>query len=124
MEPEVFIIPFVVMGGPVLIALIFLRYRYVQTQARYRMLLDLAGKGVELPQALLVDPHTPYSERRRALVLISAGLGLMAMFVALPFKFDDGINVSSLWGFGLLPLMTGLGYLASWWLNWRGDVRG
>jgi hypothetical protein len=124
MEPEVFIIPFVVMGGPVLIALIFLRYRTVQTQARYATLLQLAEKGVELPPTLLVEPHTPYSERRRALVLISAGLGLMAMFIALPFKLDNGLGVSSLWGLGLLPLMTGLGYLASWWLNWRGDMRG
>jgi len=124
MEPAYFIIPLVVMGAPVLIALIFMRYRYVQTQARYRMLLDLAQKGVELPQALLVDLQTPYSERRRALVLISAGLGLMAMFIALPFKLDSGLGVSSLWGLGLLPLMTGLGYLASWWLNWRGDLRG
>jgi hypothetical protein len=124
MEPEFFIIPFVVMGAPVLIALIFLRYRYVQTQARYTTLLQLAAKGVELPPALLVDPHTPYSERRRALVLISAGLGLMATFIALPFKLDGGLGLSSLWGLGLLPLMTGLGYLASWWLNWRGDMRG
>ena len=124
MEPAFFIIPLVVMGAPVLIALIFMRYRHVQTQARYRMLLDLAGKGVELPEALLIDPTTPYSERRRALVLISAGLGLMAMFATLPFKLDGGLGVGSLWGLGLLPLMTGLGYLASWWLNWRGDVRG
>jgi hypothetical protein len=117
MEPEFFIIPLVVMGGPVLIVLIAMGYRYKQTQARYRMLLDLAGKGVDLPPALLADPHTPYSERRRALVLIAGGLGLMAMFVALPFKLDSGQSISSLWGLGLLPLMTGLGYLVSWWLN-------
>ena len=124
MEPEFFFIPFVVMLAPVLIVLIAMGYRYKQTQARYRMLLDLAGKGVELPPALLVDPHTPYSERRRALVLICSGLGLMAMFIALPFKLDGGLGVGSLWGLGLLPLMIGLGYLASWWLNWRGDMRG
>lgn len=124
MEPELLLIPFVVMLAPVLIVVIAMGYRYKQTQARYRMLLDLAGKGVELPPALLADPHTPYSERRRALVLIAAGLGLMAMFAALPFKLDGGLSVSSLWGLGLLPLMTGLGYLASWWLNWRGDMRG
>jgi hypothetical protein len=124
MEPEMIFIPLVVVLGPVLIVLIAMGYRYKQTQARYRMLLDLAGKGVELPPALLTDPHTPYSERRRALVLIGGGIGLMAMFFALPFKLDNGLGISSLWGLGLLPLMTGLGYLASWWLNWRGDVRG
>jgi hypothetical protein len=32
--------------------------------------------------------------------------------------------VGSLWGLGLLPLMIGLGYLASWWLNRRGELGG
>jgi len=123
MEPA-FIIPFAVLLPPVLIVLIVLRYRYQQTQARYRTLLQLADKGVELPEELLVEPHTVYSERRRALVLISGGLGLMATFAALPFQLDNGLGVGSLWGLGLLPLMTGLGYLASWWLNRRDAGRG
>jgi hypothetical protein len=100
-----------------------LRYRYRQTRERYQMLLQLADKGVELPPQLLVEPNVVYSERRRALVLISAGIGLMAMLLALPGQFDSGQSIHGLWGLGLLPLMTGLGYLASWWLN-RGDVRG
>jgi hypothetical protein len=56
-------------------------------------------------------------------VLIGAGLGLIVMFLALPGQFDDGPRVSSFWGIGLLPLMTGLGYLASWWLNQRDGTR-
>jgi hypothetical protein len=48
----------------------------------------------------------------------------MAMFLALPGQFDNGLGINRLWGIGLLPLMTGLGYLASWCLNRRGDVRG
>lgn len=122
MPIEIFI-PLVLTGAPVLIVLIAMRYRYQQTQARYRMLLQLTEKGVELPQALLVEPHTAYPERRRALVLIGGGLGLMAMFIALPIKLADGQSISSLWGLGLLPLMIGLGYLVSWWLNWRGNIR-
>ena len=121
---EFLFIPFVVMSAPVLIVLIVLRYRYQQTQARYRTLLQLADKGVELPPALLLEPQVAYCERRRALVLIGGGLGLIAMFLALPGQFDSGLGVDRLWGIGLLPLMTGLGYLASWWLNRRGDVRG
>ena len=117
-------IPLVVMTAPVLIVLILLRYRYQQTQARYRTLLQLADKGAELPPQLLVEPNVVYSERRRALVLIGAGLGLMAMFLALPGQTDDGLSIHSLWGLGLLPLMIGLGYLASWWLNWREKERG
>lgn len=117
-------IPLVVMAAPVLILLILLRHRYQQTQARYRTLLQLAEKGVDLPSQLLVEPNLVYSERRRALVLIGGGLGLMAMFLALPGQLDNGLSVHSLWGLGLLPLMIGLGYLASWWLNWREKARG
>jgi hypothetical protein len=118
------LIPAVVMGAPVLIVLIVLRYRYQQTQARYRTLLQLADKGVELPPQLLVEPQIAYSERRRALVLISGGIGVMLTLLALPGQLDNGHSLHELWGLGLLPLMTGLGYLASWWLNRRDDVRG
>lgn len=122
-EPILLFIPLIVMLAPVLIVLMFLRYRTQQTQARYRTLLELADKGVALP-AELIEPQTVYSERRRALVLISGGLGLMATFLALPFELDKGVSVHGLWGLGLLPLMTGLGYLASWWLNRRDATRG
>lgn len=124
MDPIVLIIPLVLFLGPTLIVLIFFRYRYLQTQARYSTLLQLAEKGVELAPQMLAEPRLEYSERRRALVLIGAGIGLMVMFAALPGHFDNGVGVRSLWGLGLLPLMIGLGYLASWWLNWRGVARG
>lgn len=117
-------IPGVVMLTPVAILLIFLRYRTEQTKERYRTLLQLAEKGVELPPHLLVEPHTPNADRRRAIVLICGGLGLMAMFLALPYQFQDGQRIASLWGLGFLPLMTGIGYFASWWLNRRDDMRG
>lgn len=122
MDPAIFI-PFVFLLAPTLIVLIFLRYRYLQTQARYNTLLQLAEKGVELAPQMLAEPRLEYSERRRALVLIGAGIGLMVMFVALPGHFDNGLGVRSLWGIGLLPLMIGLGYLASWWLNRRDGSR-
>lgn len=123
MDPIMFI-PLVVMAAPVLVVLIVLRYRHRQTQARYRALLELADKGVELPTQLLIEPGIDYSERRRALVLISSGLGLMLMLSVLPGELGDGHSLRSLWGIGLLPLMTGLGYLASWWLNRRDETHG
>ncbi|HET7222483.1 MAG TPA: DUF6249 domain-containing protein [Rhodanobacteraceae bacterium] len=123
MDPTIFI-PFVLFLAPTLIVLIFFRYRYLQAQARYNTLVQLAEKGVELAPQMLAEPQVAYSERRRALVLISAGVGLMVMFTALPGHFDSGLSVRSLWGLGLLPLMIGLGYLASWWLNRRGGMRG
>jgi phosphatidylglycerophosphate synthase len=121
---DYFLIPLVVMSAPVLIILIVLRYSYRRTQARYDTLLQLADKGVDLTPELLREPSVAYSERRRALVLMGGGLGLIAMFLTLPGQLDNGLGISRLWGIGLLPLMTGLGYLASWWLNRRGDTRG
>ncbi|HEY4147239.1 DUF6249 domain-containing protein [Pinirhizobacter sp.] len=121
---EYLFIPFVVMSAPVLIVLIVLRYRYLQSKARYHALMQLADKGVDLPPQLLLEPQVAYCERRRALVLIGGGLGIVAMFLALPGQLDNGLGINRLWGIGLLPLITGLGYLASWWLNRRGDVRG
>ncbi|WP_333681543.1 DUF6249 domain-containing protein [Dyella sp.] len=121
---EFLFIPLVVMGAPVTIVFIVLRYSYRRTQARYNTLMQLADKGVELPPQLLLEPQVAFCERRRALVLIGGGLGLMAMFLALPGQLDSGLGINRLWGIGLLPLMTGLGYLISWWLNRRGDVRG
>jgi len=121
---EFIFIPLIVLAPPVLIVLITLRYRDRQTQARYRTLLQLADKGVELPPQLLVDAQPGDVERRRALVLIGGGLGVMATFLALPGHFDGGgTRLSELWGLGLLPLMTGLGYLASWWFNRRESAR-
>ena len=124
MDSFLLLIPVVVMATPILIVLMVMRYRYQQTQARYHTLLQLAEKGVDLPPQLLIEPQIAYSERRRALVLISGGIGVMLTLLALPGQLDDGHSIRELWGLGLLPLMTGLGYLASWWLNWRSDVRG
>jgi len=121
---EFLFIPLVVMLAPVLIVLIVLRYRHLQTQARYRTLLQLADKGVDLTAQLLLEPQVSDIERRRALVLCGGGLGVIAMFLALPGQLDSGLDISRLWGIGLLPLLTGLGYLASWWLNRRDLVRG
>jgi len=120
METSMLFVPALVMLTPVAILLIFLRYRTELAKERFRTLLKLAEKGVELPHHLLVEPHDPHADRRRALVLISSGLGLMATFLALPFELRGGQRIASLWGLGLLPLMTGLGYFASWWLNRRG----
>ena len=124
MNSAMLIIPGLVMLAPVLILLIFMRYRTELTKERYRTLLQLAEKGVDLPHGLLAEPHPANSDRRRALVLVGGGLGLMAMFLALPFQFHSGQHIASLWGLGLLPLMIGLGYLASWWLNRSDDMRG
>ncbi|WP_297802190.1 DUF6249 domain-containing protein [Arenimonas sp. GDDSR-1] len=116
-------IPAVIMITPIAILVIFLRYRSEQSRQRYHTLLQLAEKGVELPHDLLVEPRSADTDRRRALVLIGGGLGLTAMFLALPFEFHSGQRIAGLWGLGLPPLMTGLGYLVNWRLNQRDDIR-
>jgi len=124
MNPALLFIPGVVMLTPVAILLIFMRYRTAQTRERYKTLLQLADKRVELPPQLLIEPLPADADRRRGLVLMGAGIGMMGMFAVLPVEFENGQQLSDLWGLGLLPLMTGLGYLANWWLNRRDDMRG
>ena len=120
---ELFLVA-LVMLTPVAILLVFLRYRTNITPERYRTLLQLADRGIELPHELMTEPQVPHADRRRGLVLVAGGLGVIAMFVALPFEFHDGQRISTLWGLGLLPVMTGFGYVASWWLNQRDAMRG
>jgi hypothetical protein len=113
------------MLAPVLIVLIVLRYRYRANAGALSAAVAASRQGRgSSHRSCLLEPQVAYSERRRALVLIGTGLGLMAMFLALPIQLDSGRSIGGLWGMGLLPLMIGLGYLASWWLNRRGDVRG
>lgn len=123
MQPQ-FIILFVLGLAPIAIVLIVLRYRYRQAQARYNAVMHLADKGVALPVELLIEPRAEFCERRRALVLISIGLGIIAMFAAMPAPYEDGRRIGELWGLGLLPLITGFGYLTSWWLNRRDGKHG
>jgi hypothetical protein len=123
MQPE-FLILFVLGFAPIAIVLIVLRYRYQQTQARYSAVMHLADKGMAPPVQLLIEPRVEFCERRRALVLISIGLGIIAMFSALPGHYENGRGIGELWGLGLLPLLTGFGYLASWCLNRRDDKHG
>ena len=89
-SPTSAFIPLFILLPPVIMVIGVLYYRYRRTQARYKLLLQLAEKGVDLPPQLLVEPQVAYSERRRGLVLIGGGLGLIAMFAALPFKLDSG----------------------------------
>lgn len=121
MQPQ-FIILFVLGFAPIAIVLIVLRYRYQQTQARYKAVMHLVDKGVAPPAELLIEPRVDFCERRRALVLISIGVGIIAMFAAMPMPYDNGRGIRELWGIGLLPLITGFGYLTSWWLNRRDDT--
>jgi len=87
------------------------------------------GQRIPVPPGAIQDQPDAHT---RTVVFPEAAMGdqLVVHYVIrrritpLPGQFEDGHSLHELWGLGLLPLMTGLGYLASWWLNRRGDVRG
>lgn len=114
-----FILPLILCLAPVLAVTVVLVYRLQQTKARYQTLMYFADKGIDLPAQLMTEPRVAFCERRRGITLVSFGLGIILMFAALPIEFDAGRKLAELWGFGLLPLFSGLGYLLSWWLNRR-----
>lgn len=114
-----YVLPFIVCFAPVLAVLLVLYFRHQQTKARYQTLMYLADKGVDLPPALMTEPRLIFCERRRGISLVCIGVGIMAVCVALPLEYQDGRKLAELWGFGLLPLITGLGYLLSWHLSRR-----
>lgn len=119
MNIEQAIIPLFVLALPLSIVVLSLRFVRQQTDARYRTLLQLAEKGVDLPLDVLAERRRPHDDRRRAIVLLSGGLGLMLCLLALPVRTDQGQSIGEIWGIGLLPVMIGLGYLLNWWLETR-----
>jgi hypothetical protein len=116
------LMPLFVVALPLAIVILALRFRRLQTEARYRTLLQLADKGVDLPLALLAEHRHPRDDRRRAIALLSGGFGLMLCLLALPVQTDAGQHIGELWGIGLLPVTVGLGYLLNWWLETRTGV--
>lgn len=109
-------------AGPVLVLLRLMRHQTRQKEQRYRFLLELADRQQTLPPELLLEPTSADADRRRGVVLVSGGLGVFLMLVALPLEYNEGHRLSELWGLACLPLMVGLGYLASWWMGQR-DAR-
>ena len=112
-------IPLFVLALPLAIIVLTLRFLRQQTDARYRTLLQLAEKGVDLPLDVLAAQRRPQDDRRRAIVLITGGLGLILCLLALPVETEHGQSIGEIWGVGLLPVMMGLGYLLNWWLETR-----
>lgn len=111
--------PLFVVALPLAIIIFTLRFLRQQTEARYRTLLQLAEKGVDLPLDVLAEHRRPQDDRRRAIVLLSGGLGLILCLLALPVQTEHGQSIGEVWGIGLLPVMMGLGYLLNWWLETR-----
>jgi hypothetical protein len=118
------LIPALVLLPPVLIAALVLRYRRARAEMRYRFLLKLVESGVPLPASLPGEATPRQCDRRRALVLLAAGIGLSTTLVSLPLDYHLGRPLAELWGLGILPTALGLGYLGNWYLSRRGSERG
>lgn len=113
------VVTLVAIIGPVMLLLRLMRHQTRQKEQRYRFLLELADRQQPLPAELLTEPTPTESDRRRGLVLVSAALGVWLSLQLLPLEYSEGHRLGELWGLACLPLMVGLGYLASWWLGQR-----
>ncbi len=113
------VVTLVAIVGPVMLLSRLMRHQTRQKEQRYRFLLDLADRRQPLPPELLKEPTPTESDRRRGLVLVSAGVGVWLTLQLLPLEYSEGRRLGELWGLACLPLMVGLGYLASWWLGQR-----
>jgi hypothetical protein len=118
------LIPAVVLLAPALLTALVLRYRRARAEMRYQFLLKLAESGVALPTVLPGEADPRHSDLRRALVLLSGGVGLSVTLLALPLHYHVDRPLSELWGLGILPVTLGLGYLIHWLLSRRGGGHG
>ena len=90
----------------VVISTLVIRYRrHAQIQETLRLMIE---KGAEIPPELLTPPVSQYSDLRRGLILIGAGLSL-SILIALVEGFGDGS-----WAVGLVPAFIGAAYLIIW----------
>lgn len=85
--------------------------RFRRERQLHETLRAMIEKGVEIPPALIVPDKPKPNDRRRGIVLVTLGAGLVAF---LGVAEDDGS-----WAFGLVPLCLGLGYLLAWFLERR-----
>jgi len=97
----------------VVIATLALRYRkHAQTQETLRLMIE---KGAEIPPEFLTPPVSQYSDLRRGLILVGAGLSL-SIVIGLIQGFGSGS-----WAIGLVPAFIGAGYLIVWRYSQRAE---
>jgi hypothetical protein len=115
-------------GTPVLIVFVVFYFRYRRRQEALATVREYLNKGLPVPPQLLEDSGKSYAgvnvslDRRncdlnRGFKLTFIGLGItLAFLVHNPH--------STTWGWGLIPMIMGLGYLLSGWLQGRSSNRG
>jgi hypothetical protein len=86
------------------------------TAQRHQTLRAMVEKGMQIPPELLGQakrPPSPASDRRRGILLICAGIGIIGFLVLAGGK--DGASL------GLIPILIGIGYLIVARLDGRRD---
>jgi len=107
-------------GTPVLIVFFICYFKYKRRSENLAMVRDYLNKGLPVPPQLLDpsqggyspvtkdSPNRPRSDLRQGFRLTFIGLGItLAFYVNNPH--------STTWGWGLIPLVMGIGYLISGW---------
>lgn len=77
---------------------------YRKDRQRHETLRLAIERGADIPPALLVPPTPPKSDLRRGVLLVSVGLALAVLLLAVS-------PAPGVWTAALIPLSLGLGYL-------------
>lgn len=94
-------------GMPLILAAMIMFYQSRKTDRIHDLALRLAEKGQPVPPEFLMGKQSPQSDLRRGLVMVGLGIGLSICLW----------QIEVAWGFGLIPLFMGFGYLAVWKLE-------
>ena len=94
-------------GMPLILAAMIMFYQSRKTDRIHDLALRLAEKGQPVPPEFLMGKQSPQSDLRRGLVLVGLGIGLSICLW----------QIEVAWGFGLIPLFMGFGYLVVWKLE-------
>lgn len=98
---------FFVFGGPLIVVLMILIYRYRKHKLLHQTVAAMVAKGIPIPPELF---HSAQPARTtlmmRGIVWFAIGTGLLVFFA---------MKHNSSWALAIIPLMTGAGYSFVWY---------
>ena len=118
---EGFILPPIIVGTvfftPVLIVGCLMYFSYREKKLVHATIAKMVEKGMEIPPHLLLNQKkkkesSPNADLKKALILMSVGLGVSLFLFYLPDAREEGA-----WSIGIIPFLIGLGYLTFWKLD-------
>src|SRR6266567_4917113 len=117
--PIVAIVFLSIFGAPVLIVIMIGMFALLISRTRQRTIRMMVEKGQPVPAELLAPTKRAVRQRsdvRRGVIWTMIGLGAMIFFGAVN-DWEGGA-----WSLGLIPFLSGLGYLIVWKLEGKQDV--